>query len=337
MPHVPITLTSGQPASVWYHISTPSEVSAQSIDPSLPTILCIHGVYVAQQIFESQFNDPRLRQFNLVAVDRLGHGDTEGRITDDYDPLKTAEDLKRVMDALSIPTFHILGLGVGTIVAQELAIAYPETVKSLTLVSVAPFAEPEGVNEGRKEVFDLWRQLDESKDASFLEDIVFGAMQLLFHNHVNNQASAIRDTLLQQGFRNWMGSEDNLIQARNANLNYFTNRRILTKNELSQIKAPVQFFHGSDDVAYPYEYTLNVADDHRAVGVEVAGVYKVPGPHDLLLLYPDEVNPRLRDLVLRVEGREDNPVPQPGPLPTPWTDILTERGFYKPDDDSDSD
>ena len=29
----------------------------------------------------------------------------------------------------------------GTIVAQELAIAYPETVKSLTLVSVAPFAE----------------------------------------------------------------------------------------------------------------------------------------------------------------------------------------------------
>ena len=97
----------------------------------------------------------------------------------------------------------------GTIVAQELAIAYPETVKSLTLVSVAPFAEvsfglvpedrvlirsryrkPEGVNEGRKEVFDLWRQLDESKDASFLEDIVFGAMQLLFHNHVNNQASA---------------------------------------------------------------------------------------------------------------------------------------------------
>ena len=46
---------------------------------------------------------------------------------------------------------------------------------------------------------------------------------------------SIRDTLLQQGFRNWMGSEDNLIQARNANLNYFTNRRILTKNELSQV------------------------------------------------------------------------------------------------------
>lgn len=60
-----------------------------------------------------------------------------------------------------------------------------------------------------------------------------------------------------------------------------------------------------------------------------------PRTYKLTLL--PRVNPRLRDLVLRVEGREDNPVPQPGPLPTPWTDILTERGFYKPDDDSDSD
>ncbi|KAL1743005.1 Alpha/Beta hydrolase protein [Schizophyllum fasciatum] len=337
MPSVSITATSGEPASVFYNISTPSEVSAKSIDPTLPTILCIHGVYVAQQIFESQFNDPRLRQFNLLAVDRLGHGDTKGRVTDDYDPLKTAEDMKRVMDALKIPYFHILGLGVGTIVAQELAIAYPQSVKSLTLVSVAPFAEPEGVNQGRKQVFDYWRQLDESKDNSFLEDIVFGAMQLLFHNHVNHQAKAIRDILLQQCFRNWMGSEENLIQARYCNLNYYTNRRILTKNELSMIKAPVQFFHGSDDVAYPYEHTVNVANDHRAVGVEVAGVYKIHGPHNMLLMYPDEINPRLRDLVLRVEGRKDKPLAQEGPLRTPWTDVLTERGFYKPAYDSDSD
>ena len=74
--------------------------------------VCVLDNEECQQKFTplaAQFNDPRLRQFNLVAVDRLDHGDTEGRITDDYDPLKTAEDLKRVM----VGTIHRHALAVG--------------------------------------------------------------------------------------------------------------------------------------------------------------------------------------------------------------------------------
>ncbi|TRM60329.1 Alpha/Beta hydrolase protein [Schizophyllum amplum] len=329
MPYVSLTAVTGAPASFSYSISTPSNPSADAIDPALPTILCIHGVYIAQQIFESQFNDPRLRQFNLVAIDRLAHGETKGNVTADYHPQETAEDLAHVMDALNITSFHILALGVGTIIGAELAIAYPQRVKSLTSVSPAPFAEPEDVNQGRQQLLDYWHEMKKTSDNSYMEDIVFGAMQLLFHNNVNNRATAVRDVVLQQAFRNWMGTEEDVFNARVTNADFFTKRRVLTKHELSAIKAPIQFIHGQDDIAYPYQYTVDVAEEHRAAGNDVAGVYRVRGPHDMLLL-SQKINPRLCDMVLRVEKRKDMSISHPEPLRTPWTDELAARGFYRP-------
>ncbi|KAL1758876.1 Alpha/Beta hydrolase protein [Schizophyllum commune] len=334
--HVPVTTTAGEPVEFHVQISTPKEASAPAIDPDLPTLVFIHGVYMAQQIFESQFNDPRLRQFNLVAIDRLGHGDSRGVVTEDTVPEKTAVDFKQVLDALKITSFHAVGLGIGTMVALELAIQYPDEVKSVTLISPAPFQEPQEVNEGRAEIFEYWQEMGLSSDISFLDDIVFGAMQLVFHEAINNQSNAIRDITLQQTFRAWLGTVDNIQIARKVNLNFFMNRRVLTEKELSRIRVPVQLIHGRDDIAYPLEHTMTVEEGLRAAGVNVAGVYQVRGPHYMLVLYPDDVNPRLRDLVLQTENRKDRPVPQKAPMETPWTDVLTERGFYTPDSDSSS-
>lgn len=335
--HVPvIALDSGEEAQFHVEISTPTEASASAVDPALPTILFIHGVYMAQQIFESQFSDPRLRQFNLVAVDRLGHGDSKGTVTEGTVPEKSAVDIKRVMDALNVPSFHLLGLGIGTIVAQEIAIQYPDAIKSLTLVSTAPYAEPPEVNEGRAEIFEYWQEMGMSSDISFLDDIVFGAMQLVFHEDLNRRSNAIRDITLQQTFRAWLGSMENILVARKVNLNFFMNRRLLTAKELSAIRCPVQLIHGETDIAYPLEHTLAVEQELRAAGVNVTGVHQVRGPHYMVISYPDEVNPSLRDLVLQAEKRKDSPLPIDGRLPTPWTEVLTERGFYTAESDEDS-
>ena len=56
----------------------------------------------------------------------------------------------------------------------------------------------------------------------------------------------------------------------------------------------------------------------------------------MLIIVVLSVNPRLRDLVLQTENHKDRPVPQKAPMETPWTDVLTERGFYTPDSDSSS-
>lgn len=128
MPSVEITNSNG-PARVNYTISTPTNPSAPSIDPSLPTIFFIHPVYIAQQIFHReslearyvnvldsgtnvlfyflfrsavQFSNTSLRRFNLVAMDARLHGDTVGPIPKDYNRTDAARDIASLM----VGAFH---------------------------------------------------------------------------------------------------------------------------------------------------------------------------------------------------------------------------------------
>jgi hypothetical protein len=51
MPHIQIDAAVAGPIKINYHISTPTETSAESIDPSRPTILFLHGNFIVQYIF----------------------------------------------------------------------------------------------------------------------------------------------------------------------------------------------------------------------------------------------------------------------------------------------
>lgn len=123
MPFVEISNSNG-PARVNYTISTPTNPSAPSIDPSLPTLFFIHPVYIPQQIFHReslearylndmdggtnfllhslfcsavQFSNASLRRFNLVAMDSRLHGDTVGPVPKDYNRTDAARDIASVM------------------------------------------------------------------------------------------------------------------------------------------------------------------------------------------------------------------------------------------------
>jgi pimeloyl-ACP methyl ester carboxylesterase len=71
-------------------------------------------------------------RFDVVSFDYRGIGDSErgdGPIT----AATLAEDARALLDALSIPRAHVLGWSLGSVVAQELALADPERVASLVL------------------------------------------------------------------------------------------------------------------------------------------------------------------------------------------------------------
>ncbi|KAJ3508516.1 hypothetical protein NLJ89_g5709 [Agrocybe chaxingu] len=90
MPFVKISPPTG-PLNVSYSISTPESHKAKSIICGLPTVLFLHPVYIPQQVFEAQFSDFGLRQFNLIAFDMRSHGETEGVIGDA--PYNAVEDV----------------------------------------------------------------------------------------------------------------------------------------------------------------------------------------------------------------------------------------------------
>jgi pimeloyl-ACP methyl ester carboxylesterase len=84
------------------------------------------------------------RRFRLVLVDNRGSGcsDLPGapfRVAD------MAADVIAVLDDAGIRRAHVMGMSLGGMVAQELAVGYPDRVDSLVLVSTSPgwpFAYP---------------------------------------------------------------------------------------------------------------------------------------------------------------------------------------------------
>ncbi len=67
-----------------------------------------------------------------------------------------ADDLIAVMDELKVERFNLIGKSMGGMIAQSIAIHYPERVKTLTsIMSSAYFHDPELVNLPRKFAFDF--------------------------------------------------------------------------------------------------------------------------------------------------------------------------------------
>jgi len=85
--------------------------------------------------------DPRMIQalsknFKTVMFDNRGAGRTE--VSDkNYTSRLFADDTAGLMDALSVSRAYVLGISMGGMIAQELAINYPEKVEKLVLCSTA--------------------------------------------------------------------------------------------------------------------------------------------------------------------------------------------------------
>ena len=84
------------------------------------------------------------RHFRLVLVDNRGFG-RSSRPAGSFAVADMAGDIVAVLDAAGIGRAHVLGMSLGGMVAQELAIARPERVDGLVLAGTSPgwpFAYP---------------------------------------------------------------------------------------------------------------------------------------------------------------------------------------------------
>lgn len=77
------------------------------------------------------------RQFRLVLIDNRGTG-SSGRPPDSFTVADMAGDVTAVLDAAHIGRAHVLGVSLGGMVAQDLAVADPDRVDRLVLASTTP-------------------------------------------------------------------------------------------------------------------------------------------------------------------------------------------------------
>ena len=176
MPQVKVKTASGT-VFFNYTISTPFSDSAGSIDPSLPTVLLLHPVYLSHVafhrrsrlaffpslipiFFQPSFPAPFSGALTwsewtwgpMVKLKALYRRRSDGRTLEKmcthswwvlfYCLIGCCDDVQTFFQkALSLPPCHLFGLSLGACVALQMAVSHPDKVLSLFMLSPLPLIE----------------------------------------------------------------------------------------------------------------------------------------------------------------------------------------------------
>jgi len=97
-----------------------------------PPLLLIMGMSGTALHWGESFLERLRRDFEVIAYDHRGVG-ASSRLEGPLTIAQLAGDAAGLLDALGIDSAHVLGISMGGMVAQELALAQPQRVRTLTL------------------------------------------------------------------------------------------------------------------------------------------------------------------------------------------------------------
>lgn len=95
-------------------------------------MLLIQGMSATHKAWGRPFLEPLEQSFDCIVFDNRGMG-LSGPAQMPFTTADLAADTVGLLDALEIEQAHIVGISMGGMVAQELALAHPERIRSLTL------------------------------------------------------------------------------------------------------------------------------------------------------------------------------------------------------------
>jgi pimeloyl-ACP methyl ester carboxylesterase len=118
-------------------------LTAGVISAGTDPVLAIHGISSQRKLWNwLRVAAPEL---SLIAPDLRGRGDSFG-VAGASSMSRHAADMVAVLDELGIDAVHVCGMSMGGFVAVELAVSYPERVRSLILVDGGfPMPAPPGM------------------------------------------------------------------------------------------------------------------------------------------------------------------------------------------------
>src|SRR3970282_26262 len=98
-------------------------------------LLLIEGIGYSSWMWFSQITDFS-REYKVIVFANRGVGNTY-KPDSEYTIETMAEDAAGLLKALGLDSAHVLGVSMGGFIGQELALKYPDMVRSLALVSTS--------------------------------------------------------------------------------------------------------------------------------------------------------------------------------------------------------
>ncbi len=100
-----------------------------------PAVLLLHGLGTSLVTWAQNIQPLAAAGYRVVALDLPGHGDSDKPRHLSYDPAAGARLVHRVLDALGVERASLVGSSAGGLIAGMYALAYPQQVQRLVLVS----------------------------------------------------------------------------------------------------------------------------------------------------------------------------------------------------------
>ncbi|MBE1440844.1 alpha/beta fold hydrolase [Paenibacillus sp. OAS669] len=170
----------------------------------------------------------------------------------DYTFEDMADDAIRVLNAYKIERAHIVGMSMGGMLAQMIALRRPERVLTVTLLSTSNFApELPPMEERIMNFFSNLGEIDWTNEQSVVDFAVDRSKILAGSKHSFNE-NKVR-ALAKMEF------------ARSSSMASIHNHALLAGGEsyltrTSEIKIPALVIHGTEDPIIPYKHGQNLAN-----------------------------------------------------------------------------
>jgi len=251
---------------------------AYRIDGSGEPVILIGGFCMVKESWELQVVDLS-KHFSVISFDNRGVGKT----TVPSEPFSIADmaaDTVGLMDALDIDSAHIFGVSMGGLIAQILALDYPDRVERVVLGCTS-----HGGRHAVQPEKAVMAVLAKASDPTMrVEEAVRTRLPVVLSDQFIREEPERVEEFVGLAVRHWPTPEGAAGQM--GALSVFN-----VKRRLGEIRCPVLAITGSEDRMMPPENSGLLAE-----GIEGAEHYVVDGAgHSFFFEKPDEVNGVLID------------------------------------------
>ena len=140
------------------------------IGPESGPIVCLaHSLSADSGIWAEQISPLLGQGWRVLRLDMRGHGGSDP-VAQNYTMVELADDVALALDFLGFATVHFVGLSIGGMIGQTLAIEHGHRLQSLMLCDTSPAAIPGGM--------PMWNERFEAiKRAGCVEPLADATMQ----------------------------------------------------------------------------------------------------------------------------------------------------------------
>jgi len=242
------------------------------------TIVLINGLADDVETWFAQMDDFLAAGYRVLRIDNRGIG-ASAKPAGPYTSRMLADDAKALVDLLGIADFHLMGVSMGGMIAQEYALAYPGDLWSVTFgctyAAPGPFCS---------RMFAMWADMAPVVGVPFvMRDVTLWAFTLAFFEERGGDLAE---------FETAMRYMDQPVHAYLAQLAVIQQHD--TTDRLSQIAVPSLVLAGENDILIPVALSKRI---HELIpGSEWA---TTKGGHACLWEHPAEFNQTFLDFVRR--------------------------------------